>query len=83
MPNRTHPAADVRIDGSCTVNEVLLRHPGTVKVFNAFGIDSCCGGAATLRDAARDSGLLPETLVFALESVVRDEALASGPEGGR
>jgi len=83
MPNRTLPAADVRIDGSSTVNDVLLRHPETVKVFNAFGIDSCCGGAATLREAARNSGLLPETLVFALESVVRHDALPPKSEAAR
>jgi regulator of cell morphogenesis and NO signaling len=81
MPNPACSFDDPRIDESCTVNEVLLRHPESMKVFNAFGIDSCCGGAATLRDAARDSGLLPETLVFALESVVRHDAQLPQEQG--
>jgi hypothetical protein len=32
-----------RIDPAWTVNEVVRRHPATVAVFNAFGLDACCG----------------------------------------
>jgi len=55
-----------------TVNEVLLCHPDVASVFNAFGVDACCGGAASLRDAARSVGILPQTLLFAVESVVTE-----------
>ena len=41
------------------VNEVIRTHPATVEVFNRFGIDSCCGGAAPVGEAAR--GVLPNS----------------------
>ena len=57
-----------RIDPAWTVNEVLQRHPGTVAVFNAFGIDACCGGASPLSEAARRDGADLDALVAALEA---------------
>ena len=53
-----------------TVNDVLRCHPVTVRVFNAFGVDACCGGAQPLRDAAHAAGILPDELLFAVESVI-------------
>jgi regulator of cell morphogenesis and NO signaling len=64
------------------VDDLLLRHPETMKLFDTLGIDVCCGGAATLREAAHASGLLPETLVSAVDSLVRHGAAAL-PEAGR
>ncbi|HYD52884.1 MAG TPA: DUF542 domain-containing protein [Gemmatimonadaceae bacterium] len=54
-----------------TVNETLLRHPETVLVFNRHGVDSCCGGEATLADAARDAALPLETLLDELTDAAR------------
>ena len=68
-PDVTRP-----LDLTWTVNEVLREHPASIRVFNAFGVDACCGGAATLGEAARDAGLLPPVLLFAIESIVRDDA---------
>lgn len=59
---------DLNLDS--TVNEVLRRHPHTGVVFNAFGVDACCGGAHTLVAAARSAGLEPAVLLDALASVV-------------
>jgi iron-sulfur cluster repair protein YtfE (RIC family) len=53
-----------------TVNDVIARFPETVSVFNAFGIDSCCGGAASLEEASRRDGVNLAALLTALESVV-------------
>lgn len=36
-----------------TVNEVVLRLPGALPVLAACGIDTCCGGALPLGEAAR------------------------------
>ena len=30
----------VRLDAALTVNDTLLRHPETMAVFNAFGVDA-------------------------------------------
>lgn len=56
-----------------TVNEVIARHPGTVAVFNAYGIDACCGGAVSVDEAARRDGADPAALRAALERAVRGE----------
>ncbi|HEU4629925.1 MAG TPA: DUF542 domain-containing protein [Gemmatimonadaceae bacterium] len=81
-PDPVH-SVEPRLDPSMSVNDVLLRHPKTMSVFNAFGVDTCCGGGVSLREAARAGGILPETLIFAVESVVRHGALASRAEGRR
>lgn len=45
-----------------TVNEIIRAHPATVEVFNRFGIDSCCGGAVSVVDAATRDGADPDEL---------------------
>lgn len=49
-----------------TVNDVLLRYPATVAVFNKFGIDACCGGEASIADAAQRDGADVEQLMSEL-----------------
>lgn len=61
---RTWPA---RIHPAWTVNDALRHFPATARIFNAFGIDACCGGATLLADAARDADLDPAALLDALE----------------
>ena len=56
-----------RIDVSLSVNEVLRLYPGTIAVFNDFGIDACCGGAAPLDEAAARDGADLGALLAALE----------------
>ncbi|HEX7117941.1 MAG TPA: DUF542 domain-containing protein [Longimicrobiales bacterium] len=53
-----------------TVNEVIREFPDTVAVFNEFGIDACCGGAAPIVEAARRDGADPAALLSALRAVV-------------
>lgn len=52
------------------VDETLRRHPETMSVFNAFGIDTCCGSAAAIEDAARRDGADADALLAALRDVV-------------
>lgn len=61
------------IEAGMTVNDVLQRFPETVSVFNSFGIDACCGGAASLEEAARRDGADLGALLDALESALRTE----------
>ena len=51
-----------------TVNDALARWPYAVRALNAFGIDTCCGGGATLEQAARDAGMAPQALLDAIAS---------------
>ena len=54
------------IDAGITVNEMLRLYPATVSVLNVFGIDACCGGAASLAEAARRDGVDLTALLSAL-----------------
>jgi iron-sulfur cluster repair protein YtfE (RIC family) len=63
MPNTEliHPAL--------TVNEAIRRFPASVGVFNDFGIDACCGGAAALDEAAARDGADLQALLRSLRLV--------------
>ena len=61
--------SELVIGGERTVNDVIRTHPETVGVFNRFGIDACCGGAASIVDAAIRDGADPRELVAALNGV--------------
>jgi regulator of cell morphogenesis and NO signaling len=54
-----------------SVNEVISRYPAAVELFNRYGIDACCGGAASVRDAAVRDGADEIALVAELEQIVR------------
>jgi iron-sulfur cluster repair protein YtfE (RIC family) len=56
------------IDADLTVNEAIRRYPATVAVFNDFGIDACCGGAAMLAEAAVRDGADPVALLEAVRA---------------
>lgn len=56
------------IPADLTVNETIRRFPATVAVFNDFGIDACCGGAAPLAEAAVRDGADPNALLDAVRA---------------
>lgn len=58
------------IDAGWTVNDVIVNYPETVAIFNAFGVDSCCRGDATLDQAAAETGITEEALITALRTAV-------------
>lgn len=58
------------IDETQTVNEVMAGHPETIHVFNRFGIDTCCGGGAPIREAAHRDGADARALIEALQAAV-------------
>lgn len=58
------------IQPSSIVNETLRQYPETTAVFNQFGIDACCGGAASMIDAAARDGADPQALLDALNLAV-------------
>ncbi|MDH5542362.1 MAG: DUF542 domain-containing protein [Nitrospinota bacterium] len=35
-----------------TINEVVNKYPATMKVFNDHKVDSCCGGAESIKTTA-------------------------------
>ena len=58
------------IDPALPVNEIIRRWPTTMRVLNAFGIDTCCGGAEPLVRAAAESHTPLDDLLVALHDVV-------------
>ncbi len=52
------------------INDVVKKHPETIKVFNDFKVDSCCGGGAPIGTTAKRDGVDVETLVKALNVAV-------------
>ena len=70
------------ITGASIVNDVLLAHPSTVAVFNAFGVDACCGGDVAVADAAARDGIDAKRLLSALEAAI-EAAAATRPASAR
>ncbi len=69
----TAPSCAVsRIDPTLSVNEILKRCPASVRVLNAFGIDTCCGGAASLAEAAAEANIPVTDLLDAIEYLAAD-----------
>jgi iron-sulfur cluster repair protein YtfE (RIC family) len=60
----------IHIDQTTTVNEIIEKHPTTVAAFNALGIDACCGGDASVTEAARRDGVDIDALIGALDALI-------------
>ena len=57
-----------------SVNEILRRWPSAVAALNAYGLDTCCGGALSLADSAAEAGVPVTALVEAVEKARAGEA---------
>jgi regulator of cell morphogenesis and NO signaling len=62
------------IDTTQSVREIVQQHPGAVAVFEAFGIDYCCGGSKSLEEACRKDAIPLEAVLAKIA-----EALAVRP----
>ncbi len=60
----------VDITPAMTVNDVLVRFPQTLPVFNEFGIDSCCGGAVPLAVAVARDDIDLDKLMARLQTAI-------------
>jgi len=56
------------IDPQLTINEIIQRRPSAVTVFNAYGIDSCCGGGKSLADVTSRHEIDLSAILSALEA---------------
>lgn len=54
-----------------TVRDIALEQPTSIRVFEKFGIDYCCGGRKPLSQACQDRALDLDIVLAALESAVR------------
>ena len=58
------------VDSTLPVNDIVTRFPATIAVFNRFGIDACCGGWASVDEAADRDGVDREALIEALRAAL-------------
>ena len=57
-----------------TVREIALEQPTSIRVFEHFGIDYCCGGRKPLTEACAAGNLEVEAVIAALEAAARGPA---------
>jgi len=57
-----------------TVGEIVAAKPSQSRVFQSFGIDFCCQGGRTLRDACARKEVSAEAVIEQLEAVERGPA---------
>lgn len=57
-----------------TVREIALEQPSSIRVFEEFGIDYCCGGRKPLTEACAARNIVVDDVIAALERA------AQGPE---
>jgi len=61
-----------QMDTNWTVSAFAASLPGAAEVFRRHGISFCCGGQASLQEAAEDAGLRVETLKDELQALIED-----------
>lgn len=77
MPHPTFsfsPADTPLLDRS--VGELVAERPGRSRIFHAFGIDFCCQGGRTLRQACETKALPVQTLLDELETEMSEQTPA-------
>jgi len=56
------------------INDVVNKYPESMKVFNDFKVDSCCGGGQSIATTAAVSGADIPKLIEALNKAVNKES---------
>ena len=64
------------VTGDMTINETIRERPATVAVFDRLGLDSCCGGALRIEEAAGRHGLALEVVLSELNAVALERQQA-------
>ena len=65
------------ITGETTLSEVAKSLPASIRVFERYGIDFCCGGAQPLAEACQEKGVTVEQLLAEVEKVQQAPESAS------
>ena len=60
------------VDPSLSIGELVRRYPAALGVFNARGLDTCCGGGLPVAVAAARNGLDLAELLAALGRVAAE-----------
>lgn len=57
-----------KVNKYMVVNDCIKLFPKTIGIFTQFHIDSCCGGAVSIEDAAKRDGAPLDELMAALDA---------------
>ncbi len=60
-----------------TVADVAVLNPDITRVFETFGIDYCCGGKRTIRQASNNAGIPLDLVMQSLDRSIKDAKPAS------
>ncbi len=60
------------ISSTSTLRSIALEQPATIRVFERFHLDYCCGGRQPLAEACAKMGIKTETLLAALTAATKD-----------
>ncbi len=61
-------------NSASTLRSIALEKPATIRVFERFHLDYCCGGNRPLADACADKGIAMDDVVAALAEATGSEA---------
>jgi len=56
-----------KITPDMSINDIIRKYPNTMGVFNRFNLDSCCGGARSLKVVAEEDKVDLQELIKALK----------------
>ena len=62
-----------------TIREIAVEHPSTIRVFERFGIDYCCGGRKLLPEACADLQLSYDQVVEKIEETLNASEPGENP----
>lgn len=65
-------AGEVSAVGTSMVDQMMADCPATMVVFNAFGVDTCCGAHRTVHEAAVEDGVDEAALLVALQQALAE-----------
>ena len=64
----------MNFDLNQTVRDLAVENPAATRVFEKFGIDYCCGGGKSLREACQAANISPDKLVELLQAADRGKS---------
>jgi regulator of cell morphogenesis and NO signaling len=73
----------ITIDPKMSLGQLVAEQPGLARTFEEMDFDYCCGGGATLAEAAAEHGLDPRTVAIVLEAEGRALDANSGERDWR
>jgi regulator of cell morphogenesis and NO signaling len=65
-----------------TVRDIALENPATIRVFEKFGIDYCCGGRKPLTEACEAKSIAVDEVIAALEGALSEPVEKSNDWAG-